>query len=230
MKWGDKFAPCNAFFSILGCFADQGKHTAKGAIYGPQAGFNVQREALVFGIEGQWSWSNLKGSNSVSVGPQNFTSDGLSLLTGLSTRVRDLGSIAGRLGVVVGASGAVLLFVKGGAGFADDKFTATDVGTCKSPLPGRCHINPDFVASWSGTQFRWGWMVGGGAEVKLTQNVSFKAEYNFIDLGRRDVTLAGDFCTGSTSCTPATSTTRTFSIDQNVHLFKVGINYLFSTR
>src|SRR6266404_1694177 len=62
--------------------------------------------------------------------------------TGFSTRVRDLGTIAGRLGVVVGTSGAVLLFVKGGGGFADDKFTATTTGSCDNT--GNCNSNPDF--------------------------------------------------------------------------------------
>src|SRR5262249_7862925 len=154
----------------------------------------VQSGIAVFGIEGQFSFSNLRGSNSRSLsasvqhgcGGTCQGSDGLSLLTGLRTRVRDLGTIALRLGVVTGTNGNVLLFVKGGGGFADDKFTATATGTC-TPGPNPCNSNPDFTALWTGKQFRWGWMVGGGAEVKLTQNVSVKAEYNFIDLGRRDV-------------------------------------------
>jgi outer membrane immunogenic protein len=225
-KWEDTSTSCipvGGYSLISGACGDQGSHKAKGALGGGQAGFNLQAGNFVFGIEGQWSWSSLKGSNSRSVnGVINFGggNDGLSLLTGLSTRVRDLGTIAGRLGVVVGTSGAVLLFVKGGGGFADDKFTATTTGSCDNT--GNCNSNPDFTATWTGKQFRWGWMAGGGAEVKLTQNVSVKAEYNFLDLGRRDVTLTGEICTPT-----CTSSSRTFSIDQNIHLFKVGLNYSF---
>jgi len=224
--WGDTTSGCLSDSSVVDyefitCANDQGSHTAKGALGGVQAGFNLQTGSFVFGIEGQFSYSSLKGSHSSTaignvVGDPNV--DGLSILSGFTTRVRDLGTIAGRLGVVVGASGAVLLFVKGGAAFADDKFSATTTGECFSgPCP-----QPDFAATWTGKQFRWGWMVGGGVEAKLTQNVSVKGEYNFLDLGRRDVTLTGEICTLTCS-----SSSRTFSIDQNIHLVKVGINYSF---
>jgi outer membrane immunogenic protein len=242
-KWGDTSSTCVDVgdYDVVACSDDQGKHDAKGGLAGGQVGFNLQTGNFVFGIEGQWSWSSLKGSHSNSAsdvvqctGQCVGGSDGLSVLTGLSTRVRDVGTVAARLGIVVGASGGGLLFVKGGAAFADDKFSATLTGTC-DPVPqlnGYCaRINPDFTASWSGTQFRWGWMVGVGGEVKLTQNVSIKAEYNFLDLGKKNVTLTGTTCTtfgtDPTTCSP---TSRTFSIDQNIHLVKVGINYLFSTR
>jgi outer membrane immunogenic protein len=223
-KWGDPSSNCFSVtefggYAEIACANDQGSHNAKGALGGVQAGFNLQTGNFVFGIEGQFSFSSLKGDHSRSASAV-IDRDGLSTLTGLSTRVRDLGTIAGRFGVVAGASGAVLLFVKGGAAFADDKFTATVTGTCN--VNDQCNINPDFTATWSGKQFRWGWMAGFGGEAKLTQNVSIKAEYNFLDLGRRDLTLVGEIC--SPVCV---SSGRTFSIDQNIHLVKVGINYSF---
>ena len=54
----------------------------------------------------------------------------------------------------------------------------------------------------------------------LAQNWSLKVEYNFLDLGTKDVALGGVGCI-------VASYGRTISIDQNIHLVKAGINFHF---
>ena len=49
--WGDTVDDCGAFISgdPFGCATNLGKHTAKGVLGGAQAGFNVQKDRVVFG-------------------------------------------------------------------------------------------------------------------------------------------------------------------------------------
>jgi outer membrane immunogenic protein len=112
-----------------------------------------------------------------------------------------LATVTGRLGY---AWDRVLLYAKGGVAFADEEH---DFGFFVDLLP---------VAS-TGEKTRTGWTVGGGVEVAFAGNWSFKAEYNFMDFGDKDVGFTnqfGDFV-GSAR------------IDQQIHVAKVGLNYRF---
>ena len=74
------------------------------------------------------------------------------------------GTVRGRAGM---AFGAVIPYVTGG--FAAGR------GTASLTDPG------NVVTSQSATHT--GWTVGGGLEAKATENVTFKAEYLYVDLG-----------------------------------------------
>lgn len=74
------------------------------------------------------------------------------------------GTVRGRAGM---AFGAVMPYVTGG--FAAGR------GTASLTDPG------NVVTSQSATHT--GWTVGGGLEAKATENVTFKAEYLYVDLG-----------------------------------------------
>jgi outer membrane immunogenic protein len=82
-----------------------GSHTAQGVLAGGQAGFNWQTGAWVFGIEGQWSWTNADGSHICAV-----------VLT-CATDMNWVATVAGRIGY---AFNNVLLYAKGGVAFADE--------------------------------------------------------------------------------------------------------------
>ena len=152
-----------------------------------------QRDRWVFGLEGQASWADLDGS----IGPNGQTFG----ILGFRTEANVIGSLAGRLGYAFGATGQTLVFVKGGAAFINEKFSAT-------VFPG------PVLRFQSEKDLRWGWMVGGGIEHALTRNWSIKGEYNYSNFGTRTIGLCGGVCDD-------------FCIKQHVHLVKFGINYRF---
>jgi opacity protein-like surface antigen len=74
-------------------------------------------------------------------------------------------------------------------------------------------------------------MVGTGFEYALFGNWSAKIEYDYLDLGNKDVTLSGTVTTVTTGIgNPLTShfdTTRNVKVDQTLHVVKIGVNYRF---
>jgi outer membrane immunogenic protein len=170
-------------------------HDIEGFGAGGQIGCNVwQNDRWVLGIEGQATWIDMDG--------EAFTNSTAFTTSGFRTDVNVIGSVAGRLGYAAGSNGQVLFFVKGGAAFIDEKFSA---GFSGGPL----------IATGD-NDLRWGWMIGGGVEAVITGNWTWKAEYNYSDFGTRNVRL----------CTPA-QLCDDFSVRQRVQLFKMGINYRF---
>ncbi|GAB1717568.1 MAG: OmpA-like transmembrane region [Nitrobacter sp.] len=104
---------------------------------GGQIGYDTQfAPNWVFGLEANYSF----------------------LDTGSSFANRGLGSVTGRLGYTWGPA---LLYVKGGYGWADSRFTN----------------------GFSGNGGRDGYTVGGGLEYLFTQNWSGKIEYQYYDFG-----------------------------------------------
>jgi outer membrane immunogenic protein len=218
----------NQWSDPLASPSDQGSHNATGVLGGMQAGYNWQMGQLVLGVEGQYSFADLKGDheNAFTLG---ITSDGVAaLLTGASrysTKISGIATIAGRVGFVSDAIDRTLFFAKGGAAYARGQF-----GQQSSFAEIICA--PDcnalgITASLGGDANHWGWMVGAGLEYGLTQNWSAKIEYNYLDFGTKTVSLAGSECisNGVTSvCQPLRSD---LDIRQNIQTVTVGINYRF---
>ena len=92
--------------------------------------------------------------------------------TGSSFANRGLGSVTGRLGYTWGPA---LLYVKGGYGWADSRFTN----------------------GFGGNGGRDGYTVGGGLEYMFTQNWSGKVEYQYYDFGTVNVFNAAGAPIGS---------------------------------
>jgi outer membrane immunogenic protein len=145
---------------------------------GGQVGFDTQFSPnWVFGIEANYSFLDTNGNPFVN---------------------RGLGSVTGRLGYTWGPA---LLYVKGGYGWADTRFTnGFGGGTFSNNNIGRD-----------------GYTVGGGIEYLFTQNWSGKVEYQYYDFGNT-TTL---FTNGAGLATPLS-----FRNDQ--HTIKVGLNYRFN--
>ncbi|HEY4408100.1 MAG TPA: outer membrane beta-barrel protein [Xanthobacteraceae bacterium] len=226
--WGDTGSSCLGLFGSVGCASNLGSHSANALLGGGQVGVNFQKDIWVFGLEGQFSFSDLSGSHSRA---NSLTSaDGFSTFTGTQTfasQVRDLGTLAARIAVATGATGDTLFFLKGGASFAHDDFALnmTGVGFCPRT---RCSFPVASSGSLTGTQDRWGWMFGFGIERVLWERWSGKIEYDFLGLGTQNASLTGINCVtpfgGPQLCSPGS---RVFSIDQNIQLIKIGINYHF---
>jgi len=83
-----------------------------GFLGGGQVGGNVQFNWLVVGVEGDFSWSGIKGSGLDSVG------------NSINTNVNWTSTVTGRAGV---AFDRLLVYGKGGVAFANDKSSFTDI-------------------------------------------------------------------------------------------------------
>ena len=188
-------------------------YPVKGFLGGGQIGVNQQIGNWVIGIEADASWTNIKGDQTFAFGGPlfGFTETG----TG-STKIDALATVAGRLGF---AQGRWLVYVKGGAAWAREthQFAVTE----SAAIPGGGSLTETFIAS--GADNRLGYVVGFGTEYAFWGNWSFKSEYNYIDLGSRNVRVSG---TDNFAGTAAPFNTD-FEIRQRIHLAKFGVNYRF---
>ncbi|HEY7298125.1 MAG TPA: outer membrane beta-barrel protein [Xanthobacteraceae bacterium] len=246
-------ALANAPGSGFGQNGSVGSHNAIGFLGGVQAGFNWQQPGShwVLGVEGQFSWSDLKGDHQNSISGASVEEFGccigpIPILT-INTQgtindrffsnVRDVATIAGRIGITSDFLDRTLFYVKGGGAYARNNYNVTSQFSASS-----CGIILVFAlpcdatngsGSWSGNDNRWGWMVGAGLEFGLFGNWSAKIEYDYLGLGHRDVTLNGGLtanCTGlicGIDQTQKLNFARIFRIDENIQLVKVGLNYRF---
>jgi outer membrane immunogenic protein len=162
-----------------------GSHTVTGFFGGAQAGFNVQAGALVFGAEAQGSWGEMRGWNDSA----------LFLNQTNRTYIDALGLFTGRVGYALNNA---LIYVKGGAAYAHEKYDifATDTG----------------LTFANASENRWGSVAGGGLELAFSDNVSLAVEYDHAFLGTRNVNFA-----------PAGI--GTYAIRQDVDIVSFHLNY-----
>ena len=135
-----------------------------GVVAGGQAGCNLQvAPNFVVGIEGDFSWSGVKGEGTVgpieSILPgEPFVPDSLATST---QKVAWVGTVRGRAGV---AFDRLLVYITAGVAFANLKTTADEVFPGVSN-PGSLDAN------------RIGWVGGVGLEYAVTYNWIVRGEY-----------------------------------------------------
>jgi outer membrane immunogenic protein len=147
-----------------------GATPVNGFLGGIQGGFNYQINWAVLGVEAQWSGSRLTGSGSCFAdvaptapfaGPRiigaPITLNG-DIDTNCSSTVRSLGTIAGRFGV---STDRTMLYLKGGWGWANDRFSIHSTGASFSTPPYTTYGYADI------TDTRWGPMVGAGHDLAV---------------------------------------------------------------
>jgi opacity protein-like surface antigen len=227
---------------------------------GPQGGFvlgykwQAPNSPWVVGIDGQFSFADLQGStnnsNSASVFFPKFTGCTKSFRTcqinvnsssNISTKVKDIATIAGVFGITSGPQDRTLWYVKGGGAWAKTQYDATanlNGSVVEFGVGGGVHPEDSgsAVASFSSSanKSRWGWIVGTGVEWGLWGNWSAKIEYDFLDFGGYDVALNGTgnvsflgFTCGTSCGGGSAPFSRTLHVDQQIHLVQVGLNYKF---
>ncbi len=187
-------------------------HNTNGWLAGGQIGYNWQSDRIVFGIEGDISWTNLEG-----------TSDCL-IIFECKTQFNWMADFTGRLGFV--PIDRLLVYAKGGVAFAN-----VDYSFGNSIAIGASGGTPGGAASASGSvnDTLIGGLFGFGAEYAFWPNWSAKIEYNFMDFGKADYNLP---ITASASgfglAAPVSITVNApISITQMVHVMKFGVNYRF---
>jgi outer membrane immunogenic protein len=178
---------------------------SQGAIAGGQIGFNVQSGNVVWGLEGDAAWSDIKGARTLLPYPSSSGSPAWEF----DTNIEWLATARARLGL---AAGNALIYATGGAAFAEVNSSLDVVG--------------EGYSAWGHkNEIKTGWTVGGGVEWMFAQNWTLKAEYLYINLGKVGGILPGE---QTTSCeTPCAHTTDGFRGDLDIHTVRIGINYLF---
>lgn len=200
-------------------------HNGLGILGGVQVGYNWQfsNSPVVIGIEGTYSFADLKGDhqNSVSFFTSPFFDDLELGQERVASQTRGIATIVGRLGIASGPQDRTLWYVKGGAAWANTKLSANGSYSL-SVLSDRFPI----ITSFDGASKRWGWTVGTGVEFGLFDNWSAKIEYDYLDFGTKDVALNGNACDIQTGDCVAVS--RSVSLNQQIHMAIVGLNYRFN--
>jgi outer membrane immunogenic protein len=99
--WSDPFTGANNTFN-----------SGAGFLGGGQVGANLQLNRLVLGVEGDFSWTGLKGSGTDSLGDT------------INTNTRWTSTVTGRVGA---AFDRLLIYSKGGVAFAQDQSSFIDL-------------------------------------------------------------------------------------------------------
>jgi outer membrane immunogenic protein len=143
--------------------------TISGGLAGGQIGCNYQVSTWVFGIQGDYDWTNTNGS----------ATDGVFLATTDQTNIKSLASVTGRAGY---AWDRFLGYVKGGGAWEKDNYTISSGA---------------FVST--GGETRTGWTIGVGGEYAFTNWLTGFAEYDYYDFGTTTNSLTGTFGTVAAS-------------------------------
>ena len=133
-----------------------------------------------------------------------------------------------RLGYTFGRLGEGMVYAKGGAAWAHDKYqfngqvstTACGLVQFVPPPPTCVYSNPTVVTpfNFGASETRVGWTVGAGVEWAVWENWSVKLEYDYLDFGSRTVTF-NDPLLGAAN----------ISISQRISEVKLGVNYRFGS-
>lgn len=163
-----------------------------GAFGGGQIGYNIQRNHLVYGVEADFQGADISDTH---------FAPGASGTGKIDSSLDWFGTVRGRLGYAYGRG---LIYFTGGLAFGD----VTDTVTYTTPKGNA------FRGTLSDTQT--GFVVGGGLEYAITPAWSWKAEYQYLDLGSERVN--GTF-------SPSGDAGRTSELDHNFQSVRLGFNY-----
>lgn len=199
--WGSSSQKDNGFTVTTIFTIGDGHYNISGPAIGGGFGFNWQSGQWVSGIETDLSWADIKGDGTCAAGPNPC-----------GTKIEALGTVRGRLGMVLGGTPAYsgmptkaapaavsygpLVYVTGGLAYA------------------RVHAWDDLTPA-SGTKWVPGWTIGGGIEWKLTGNWTAKLEYLYVDLDRKHIF---DIVPGTPEF-----------VDANMHVVRLGVSYQFDS-
>lgn len=201
---GNKFEyPFGGEICFDGCETYGGKPTISsgGGLFGGQVGYNWQfANGVVLGVEADYQWSKIEGKVNVNGGIDDF-----SAAIEAGSELSNFGTVRARLGY---GWDRTLLYVTGGWAYGRVKsggsITFCDDGDCESGALSK---------RTSGS----GWTIGAGLEYAITNNLSFKTEYLYVDLGKKTLysETYGDFATAQ------------LDVDTRFHVVRAGLNWRF---
>jgi outer membrane immunogenic protein len=180
----------------------------KGIIAGGQVGYNKEISPWVLGAEFSVSWSNMKGTATVTPIIRN---NGAAFPgAGFLTTHQDtswLGTLGPRVGILATSSHKLLLYGTAGFAFGNVNYSANSDfrpgGTIQYPV------------AFSKT--KKGWTAGGGAEIAVAPHVSLNLEYLYYNLGN-EALIANP--------SPANPPFQVgYNWQTKAQIFKVGVNF-----
>jgi len=166
--------------------------TPQGGLFGGQLGYSYQTGHVVFGLEGDIQWADQKDT---ACGLSCANDDGAIVALTAQQKIDWFATARGRLGW---ANDGWLLYVTGGGAWGGINATTA---TSESGLVE----TPPASASNTTSSIKGGWVVGGGAEVRIAGPWTAKFEYLYMDLGSisdaltRAPALGGDTLTTNSS-------------------------------
>jgi outer membrane immunogenic protein len=143
------------------------------------AGYNFSSGKIVYGVEGDFTIGNVKGSSSFVGAPiPGLAPQGLT--TNINSRLGNRASLRARLGYA--PAEALLIYGTGGLAIGDTRASAA---VLVNGAPG---------VGWFGEaeNTQAGYVIGGGLEYKLSKTIGLRAEYLFTDFGKQRVLAAGN--------------------------------------
>jgi outer membrane immunogenic protein len=172
-------------------------------------GYDYQISPMfVIGAFGDADYTRLKQSNSLSL---SLGSD--EIHAGTSTEFKDMFMIGGRLGYLVRPD--TMLFVSGG--YANVR--ADDTNLSLGASSGGFDLGGGSAVLIGGKRFDGGF-IGGGIETRLTDSLSLKAEYRYVDLNSETVTLLPNEL-------PEINELVAAKFDPDIQMGRLSINYRF---
>lgn len=179
-----------------------------GVLGGLQLGYNYQfAPNWLVGIEGDFSWADIKGDHSEASVVPGFTA---TRLDNAHTKVDWTATATGRLGYVMNDW---LFYAKGSAAWARKEISSMTVNPALGNL---------LLASVSGDVTRFGWTAGAGVEWAFMKNWSAKVEYDYLDFGSENEDRNATYFNGATGLAVLTR-----DVNWHIHEIKFGINYHF---
>jgi outer membrane immunogenic protein len=148
-----------------------GSFPTSGYLIGGTVGVNYQVGQYVFGIEGDGDWTNLQGNSGSTCGAISAV---VPPPDSCQTQSEWLATVRGRVGY---AFDRILLYGTTGAAFGNIQTGLNPPSTFDSSVEA-------------------GWTVGAGLEYALTQNLTAKVEYLFVDLPDASCTTVAN-CAGA---------------------------------
>jgi len=153
---------------VIELLTGSGDVTAGGFIAGVQAGYNVQMDNIVVGIEGDIQGSTVDGRVAIDVATDLFGgADTFHVDAG--THLDWFATLRLRAGMLL--TEQALLYITAGPA----------AGQTTSSL--NADINGSSLIDESKTLDRYGYAIGAGIEYALTDDLTFKTEYLYTDLG-----------------------------------------------
>jgi len=164
--------------------------TSFGGFGGGQIGYNWQFGGnWVLGLEADIQASNIKSELNATIGP-------LSLTTG--TEIKYFGTVRGRLGY---AFDRVLVYGTGGYAYGSEDT--------------KLNVAPNLL-TFSRSADLSGWVAGGGVEYAVSNALSLKTEYLYMEFDRNNVFSA-----------PINRVQFDINNKVTAHTMKIGLNYAF---
>lgn len=172
-----------------------GSANAGGGMIGAQVGCDHQMDSWVFGAQLSADKGYLSGSH--------LYINGTGPLNRVTYDIDSLISVTGRIGYLFQPE--TLAYLKVGGAMTRTNHNDSDPAPVFGvPYTGRAKV------------VRNGWVIGAGLERKIGKNLSGYLEYNYIDFGRKIVTI------------PYTDgVIASYSFKQNLSYLGLGVNYRF---